>query len=70
MFGIVEEVIGNKIYVIFSDLTRKVYINELNLDIKENNEVEIVNGQIVSVKPYNKQLYETMKQLEKQVFKK
>ena len=57
MWGIVEQVIDNKIYVIFEDRTRKCYINENNLDIKENNQVYINNGKIEQVKSYNEELY-------------
>ena len=57
MWGIVEQVIDNKIYVIFEDRTRKYYINENNLDIKENYQVYINNGKIEQVKSYNEELY-------------
>ncbi len=69
MFAIVEQVIDDKIYVVFKDMTRKIYQKPVNLDIYENNEVEIIDGNIVSVKKYNEELYQKIKELEKQVFK-
>lgn len=66
--GIVEMVMDNKIYVIFEDESRKVYINP-GLNIKENDQVEIVNNQIVKVKEYNKKLYEEIKNIENDIIK-
>ncbi len=64
MWGIVEQVIDNKVYVIFEDRTRKVFINTLDIKIVENNQVRIENNTIVEVKEYNQELYETIKQLQ------
>lgn len=64
MWGIVEQVIDNKIYVIFEDRTRKMYINTLGLKIVENNQVKIIDNNIVEVKEYNQELYIKIKQLE------
>lgn len=64
MWGIVEQVIDNKVYVIFEDRSRKVFINTLDIKIVENNQVRIENNTIVEVKEYNQELYETIKQLQ------
>lgn len=64
MWGIVEQVIDNKVYVIFKDRSRKVFINTLDIKIVENNQVRIENNTIVEVKEYNQELYETIKQLQ------
>ena len=44
------------------------YIN--NLDIKECNQVYIENEKIISVKPYNKQLYNQILELQNSISKK
>lgn len=69
MWGIVEKVIEDKIYVIFEDRTYKSYINKCNLDIKENNQVLIINGEIIEVKGYNENLYQEIKKLEEDIKK-
>lgn len=69
MWGIVEQVIDNKIYVVFEDRSRKSYINNKNLNIKENNQVLIINNEIVEIKEYNKQLYQKIKELEESIKK-
>lgn len=67
MWGIVEQVIDNKIYVIFEDRTRKSYINHKNLIIKENNQVLIDDGNIVEVKGYNEKLYQEIKSIQEKI---
>jgi len=67
MWGIVEKVIGDKIYVIFSDRTRKAYINTNNLVIKENNQVLIQNSIIVEVKGYNEELYQEILDIQNKI---
>lgn len=69
MWGIVEQVIDDKIYVVFEDRSRKSYINNKNLNIKENNQVLIINNEIVEIKEYNKQLYQKIKELEESIKK-
>lgn len=69
MWGIVEQVIDNKIYVVFEDRSRKSYINNKNLNIKENNQVLIINNEIVEIKGYNRQLYQKIKELEESIKK-
>ena len=69
MWGIVEQVIGNKIYVIFEDRTCKSYINTKKFNIKENNQVLIIDNEIIDVKGYNEQLYQEIKDLEKSIKK-
>jgi hypothetical protein len=69
MWGIVEQVIDNKIYVVFEDRSRKSYINNKNLNIKENNQVLIINNEIVEIKGYNKHLYQKIKELEESIKK-
>lgn len=64
MWGIVEKVIDNKIYVIFNDRNRDIYINDTGLTIYENNEVEIIDKKIVNIKKYNKELYDQIKKME------
>ncbi len=64
MWGIVEQVIDDKIYVVFKDRSRKVFINTLDIKIVENNQVRVENNRIVEVQEYNKELYETIKQLQ------
>ena len=64
MWGIVEQVIDDKIYVVFKDRSRKVFINTLDIKIVENNQVRVENNSIVEVQEYNKELYETIKQLQ------
>ena len=49
MWGIVEKVIEDKIYVIFEDRSRKSYVNHKKLVIKENNQVLIVDNNIIEV---------------------
>lgn len=67
MWGIVEKVIDDKVYVIFSDRKRAVYVNNTNFDIFENNEVEIIDNCIVNIKQYNKELYKKIKELENKI---
>lgn len=69
MWGIVEKVLENKIYVMFSDRTIKQYINDKGLVIKENNQVLIIDGKIVEVKEYNKELYNEIKRLQETIKK-
>ena len=64
MWGIVEQVIDDKIYVVFKDRSRKVFINTLDIKIVENNQVRVENNSIVEVQEYNKELYEKIKQLQ------
>ena len=64
MWGIVEQVIDDKIYVVFKDRSRKVFIYTLDIKIVENNQVRVENNSIVEVQEYNKELYETIKQLQ------
>ena len=54
MWGIVEQVIDDKIYVVFKDRSRKVFINTLDIKIVENNQVRVENNRIVEVQEYNK----------------
>lgn len=67
MWGIVEKVIDDKVYVIFSDRKRAVYVNNTNFDIFENNEVEIIDNCIVNIRQYNKELYKKIKELESKI---
>lgn len=67
MWGIVEKVIDNKIYVIFEDRTCKSYININKLVIKENNQVLVINNEIIKVKGYNEELYQEIKELEENI---
>lgn len=69
MWGIVEKVIDNKIYVMFEDRSIKQYINDKHLDIKESNQVLIINGMIVEVKEYNEELYKEIKLLQETIKK-
>jgi hypothetical protein len=69
MWGIVEKVIDNKIYVMFEDRSIKQYINDKHLDIKESNQVLIINGMIVEVKEYNDELYKEIKLLQETIKK-
>lgn len=69
MWGIVEKVIDNKIYVMFEDRSVKQYINDKHLDIKESNQVLIINGMIVEVKEYNEELYKEIKLLQETIKK-
>ena len=69
MWGIVEKVIDNKIYVMFKDRSIKQYINDKHLDIKESNQVLIINGMIVEVKEYNEELYKEIKLLQETIKK-
>jgi hypothetical protein len=64
MWGIVEQVIDDKIYVVFKDRSRKVFINTLDIKIVENNQVRVENNSIVEVQEYNKELYKKIKQLQ------
>ena len=64
MWGIVEQVIDDKIYVVFKDRSRKVFINTLDIKIVENNQVSVENNSIVEVQEYNKELYGKIKQLQ------
>ena len=70
MWAVVEQVIDNKIYVVFEDRTRRIYVNDNNLEIKECNQVYIENEKIISVKPYNKQLYNQILELQNSISKK
>ena len=69
MWGIVEKVIDNKIYVMFEDRSIKQYINDKHLDIKESSQVLIINGMIVEVKEYNEELYKEIKLLQETIKK-
>jgi hypothetical protein len=69
MWGIVEKVIDNKIYVMFEDRSIKQYINDKHLDIKESNQVLIINGMIVEVKEYNEELYKEINILQETIKK-
>ena len=69
MWGIVEKVIDNKIYVMFEDRSIKQYINDKHLDIKESNQVLIINGMIVEVKEYNEELYKEINFLQETIKK-
>ncbi len=69
MIGIVEKVIDNKIYVVFEDLTYRMYINETNVKIVENNQVEIIDGKIVKVFEYNNEIYHKIKNIEQRIKK-
>lgn len=69
MWGIVEKVIDNKIYVMFEDRSVKQYINDKHLDIKESNQVLIINGMIVEVKEYNEELYKEINLLQETIKK-
>ena len=69
MWGIVEKVIDNKIYVMFEDRSIKQYINDKHLNIKESNQVLIINGMIVEVKEYNEELYKEIKLLQETIKK-
>jgi hypothetical protein len=69
MWGIVEKVIDNKIYVMFEDRSIKQYINDKHLDIKESNQVLIINGMIVEVKEYNEELYKEINLLQETIKK-
>jgi predicted flavoprotein YhiN len=65
MWGIVEQVIDDKIYVVFKDRSRKVFINTLDIKIVENNQVRVENNSIVEVQEYNKELYELPKRMQR-----
>lgn len=47
MWGIVEKIIDDKVYVIFSNRSTGVYKNNLGVKISENNEVEIIDDEII-----------------------
>lgn len=70
MWAIVEQVYGKKLFLVGDDQKRIVFINNSNYDIKENNYINIINGEIVEVKPYNEELYKNIKELEKEIFSK
>ncbi len=70
MWGIVEEVIGKYVYVIYNDEKREKCLNTYNFKISENNQVLVKDGVIVDVKEYDEQLYSQIKQLEEKIFKK
>ena len=53
MWAIVEQVYGKKLFLVGDDQKRIVFVNNSNYDIKENNYINIINGEIVEVKPYN-----------------
>lgn len=65
--GIVEMIYENKVYVIFEDESRKAYINP-GFKIKENDQVEIENEEIVNVKSYNEELFQEIKNIENVIF--
>lgn len=67
MWGIVEKIIDDKVYVIFSDRSTGVYKNDLGIKICENNEVEIIDGKIVSIKEFNEDLYKKIKKIENKI---
>lgn len=69
MWGIVIQVIDNKIFLEMDDGSNKIIINENNLDIKENNYIEIVNNKIVNIKQYNEELYLKIKSIEDKIKK-
>lgn len=68
--GIVEMISNNKVLVGFEDGTTKAYVNKHKFNIKENDQVDIENDEIINVKPYNEELYQEIKELEKEVFNK
>ena len=70
MWAIVEQVYEKKLFLVGDDQKRIVFINNSNYDIKENNYINIINGEIVEVKPYNEELYKNIKELEKEIFSK
>ncbi len=70
MWAIVEQVYGKKLFLVGDDQKRIVFVNNSNYDIKENNYINIINGEIVEVKPYNEELYKNIKELEKEIFSK
>lgn len=70
MWAIVEQVYGKKLFLVGDDQKRIVFTNNSNYDIKENNYINIINGEIVEVKPYNEELYKNIKELEKEIFSK
>ena len=70
MWAVVEAISNNKLYLVFDDQTRKIYINTQDIIIKENNYINIVNEKIVEVKEYKEDLYNKIKELEKKVLKK
>ena len=67
MWGIVEKVIEDKIFVIFEDRSRKSYINHKKLVIKENNQVLIVDNNIIEVKGYNEDLYKKIVKIQEKI---
>lgn len=67
MWGIVEKIIDDKVYVIFSDRSTGVYKNNLGIKISENNEVEIIDDEIINIKNYNKDLYIKIKKIENKI---
>ena len=70
MWAVVEAISNNKLYLVFDDQTRKIYINTQDIIIKENNYINIVNEKIVEVKEYKEDLYNKIKELEKKILKK
>lgn len=67
MWGIVEKIIDDNIYVIFENRKCKVYKNINNLNIVENDQVEIINEQIINVNAYDEKLYQKIKLLEDKI---
>lgn len=67
MWGIVEKIIDDNIYVIFENRKCKVYKNINKLNIVENDQVEIINEQIINVKAYDEKLYQKIKLLEDKI---
>ena len=70
MWAVVEQVYGKKLFLVCDDQKRMIFVNDSDFDIKENNYINIVNGKIVEVKPYNEELYKKIKELEEEVFRK
>ena len=70
MWAVVERISDNKLYLIFDDQTRRVFINKQDIIIKENNYINIVDEKIVEVKEYNENLYNQIKELESIVIRK
>lgn len=69
MWGTVEQVIDNKLYIVLDNNERIIIENISNLDIKENNYIKLENNKIIEVKEYNEKLFNRIKELEKKVLK-
>ena len=50
MWGTVEQVIDNKLYIVLDNNERIIIENISNLDIKENNYIKLENNKIIEVK--------------------